>query len=178
MTNATRNILSAIEADISALEISCIVNAANEELIMGGGVDGAIRRKAGPEMETELRRISRCPTGEAVLTRGHRLRADYVIHTVAPVWETGASSREPNKRLLAGCYRNSLALARGNGIGEIAFPCIGTGIYGWPADLAAEIAFDAVMGTLDEHGGFSRVVFCCFSTADRDRYVRLIAACE
>ncbi|HEX4158568.1 MAG TPA: macro domain-containing protein [Rhizomicrobium sp.] len=176
MTGAICNLFSAIEADISALDISCIVNAANESLIMGGGVDGAIRRKASPEMEKELRRIRRCPTGGAVLTDGHRLPAKYVIHTVAPVWETRAGSREENLRLLAGCYANSLALARGNGIAEIAFPCMGTGIYGWPADLAAGIAFETVTNFLDEQNGFSRIVFCCFCAAHKDRYAELIAA--
>jgi O-acetyl-ADP-ribose deacetylase len=175
VTGNVRDVLSAIEADISSLAICCIVNAANEELIMGGGVDGAIRRKAGPEMETELRRIGRCPTGEAVLTHGHRLPADYVIHTVAPVWEARTGSREEHMRLLAACYANSLKLARENGIAEIAFPCIGTGIYGWPADVAAGIAFDTVADFLDRQREFSRVVFCCFSAADRDRYTKLIA---
>lgn len=174
MSHGIQTVLSAIEADITALAISCIVNAANEALIMGGGVDGAIRCKAGPEMEVELRRIGRCPAGEAVLTRGHRLPAKYVIHTVAPIWSEG--SHEEDMRLLAGCYRNSLTLAHEHGISEIAFPCIGTGIYGWPADLAAGIAFDTVADFLAARGGFSRVVFCCFSAADRDRYTKLIAA--
>jgi O-acetyl-ADP-ribose deacetylase (regulator of RNase III) len=174
MARASHNRISAIEADITALEIACIVNAANELLIMGGGVDGAIRRRAGPEMETELRHIGRCPTGAAVLTRGHRLPAAYVIHTVAPVWDGAARLREENMRLLAGCYRNALALAHDNGISEIAFPCIGTGIYGWPADLAAGIAFETVTTFLDEHAGLPRVIFCCFSAADKDRYEILI----
>jgi O-acetyl-ADP-ribose deacetylase (regulator of RNase III) len=95
---------------------------------------------------------------------------------VAPIWETRAGSREEDIRLLAGCYRNSLALAHENGITEIAFPCIGTGIYGWPADLAAETAFETVLDFLNKQGGFSRVVFCCFSAADKDRYTKLIAA--
>jgi O-acetyl-ADP-ribose deacetylase len=176
VTADIRGLLSAIEADISALEIRAIANAANEHLIMGGGVDGSIRRKAGPEMEMELRRIGRCPTGEAVLTRGHRLRARFVIHTVAPIWDDHAASREQATNLLSACYRNSLALARANGISEIAFPCLGTGVYAWPPDLAATTAFNSVMDALREFGGFSRVVFCCFSTADRSRYEHLIAA--
>lgn len=174
MPNRIHGVLSAIEADITGLAISCIVNAANEELIMGGGVDGAIRRKAGPEMEVELRRIHRCPTGEAVLTHGHRLPAKYVIHTVAPIW--GHGSREEVMRLLAGCYHNSLALAQEHGIIEVAFPCIGTGIYGWPADRAAGIAFDTVKNFVAAGSGFLRVIFCCFSATDRDRYTKLIAA--
>ncbi len=115
MTGKIRGVFLAIEADIGALSISCIVNAANEPLIMGGGVDGAIRRKAGPDMETELRRIGRCPAGEALLTAGHGLPAKYVIHTVAPIWDARAESREENMRLLANCYHNSRALARVTG---------------------------------------------------------------
>ncbi|HEY2444538.1 MAG TPA: macro domain-containing protein [Rhizomicrobium sp.] len=166
--------LEAIEADICALAVEAIVNAANEPLIMGGGVDGAIRRKAGPGMETELRHIGRCPTGEAVLTRGHRLPAQFVIHTVAPVWH-GGGARDEKLRLLANCYRNTLALARANGILEIAFPCIGTGIYGWPADLAAQTAFDSVVECLREDDAFARIVFCCFSASDRARYASFIS---
>jgi O-acetyl-ADP-ribose deacetylase len=168
--------LEAIEADIAGLEVVAIVNAANEPLIMGGGVDGAIRRRAGPEMETELRRIGRCATGDAVLTRGHRLPAKFVIHTVAPVWHEGDATSEAKIRLLGDCYRNALTLAQTNGIAEIAFPCLGTGIYGWPADLAAQTAFDTVVAFLRNDGVLSRVVFCCFSAADKTRYSALIAA--
>lgn len=165
--------LRAIEADISRLAIEAIVNAANEALIMGSGVDGAIRAKAGLDMEMELRRIGRCPTGEAVLTRGHALRAKFVIHTVAPIWSEGASHNN-GIRLLANCYRNSLALARAQGISEIAFPCLGTGVYGWPAELAARTAFDAVGAFVQQHDGVTQVIFCCFSRADLDRYNALI----
>jgi O-acetyl-ADP-ribose deacetylase (regulator of RNase III) len=168
--------LEAIEADIAGLEIAAIVNAANEPLIMGGGVDGAIRRRAGSEMETELRRIGRCATGEAVLTRGHRLPAKFVIHTAAPVWHEGDATREEKIRLLGNCYRNALTLAQANGISEVAFPCLGTGIYGWPADLAARTAFDTVVAFLRNDGMLSRVVFCCFSAADKARYAALIAS--
>lgn len=171
-----QGILSAIEADISSLPIEAIVNAANEPLIMGGGVDGAIRSKAGPEMEVELRRIGRCPTGGAILTRGHRLPARFVIHTVAPVWNDGAAAREHAVRLLGACYRHSLAVARENGISEVAFPCLGTGIYGWPPGPAARIAMDAVVESLHEPNAFSQIVFCCFSAGDRMRYAELIAA--
>jgi O-acetyl-ADP-ribose deacetylase (regulator of RNase III) len=169
-------LLCAIEADISTLVIEAIVNAANEPLIMGGGVDGAIRRKAGEEMEFELRRIGRCPTGQAVLTRGHCLNAKFVIHTVAPVWQDGEALRQERIRLLSDCYRHSLALARENDISEVAFPCLGTGIYGWPAELAARTAFDAVTDVLQENSSFSRIIFCCFSAADKERYHTLIRA--
>ena len=168
--------LEAIEADIAGLEMEAIVNAANEPLIMGGGVDGAIRRRAGPGLETELRLIGRCATGEAVLTRGHRLPAKFVIHTVAPVWYEVDATREEQIRLLGDCYRNALTLAHANGISEIAFPCLGTGIYAWPADLAARTAFDTVIAFLRNDKALSRIVFCCFSAADRERYAALIAA--
>jgi len=166
--------LSAIEADISGLAVEAIVNAANEALIMGSGVDGAIRRKAGLGMEVELRRIGRCPTGEAVLTRGHALPAKFVIHTVAPIWSGDAARRKTDIRLLGNCYRASLALARAHGISKIAFPCLGTGVYGWPADLAANTAYRAVFETVQEHSGNFTVIFCCFSRADMDRYNALI----
>lgn len=169
--NPIRDVLSAIEADISSLDIEAIVNAANEPLIMGGGVDGAIRRKAGPDMETEIRKIGRCPTGQAIITRGHRLPARHVIHTVAPIFNDRSKQQT---MLLADCYRNSLALARQHAIGEIAFPCLGTGVYGWPPDLAARTAFDAVLASLRDNDHFTRIVFCCFSRADRDRYLTLI----
>ncbi len=169
-----RDRLAAIEADISALDIEAIVNAANEPLIMGGGVDGAIRRKAGIEMEEEIRRIGRCPTGKAVITRGHRLLAKFVIHTVAPVWHDGGTGRDEKVALLAGCYRNALKLAESKAISEVAFPCLGTGIYGWPADVAADTAFTTVTEFLRAHDKPSRVVFCCFNAADRERYAQLI----
>jgi O-acetyl-ADP-ribose deacetylase (regulator of RNase III) len=168
--------LEAIEADIAGLEIDAIVNAANEPLIMGGGVDGAIRRRAGSEMETELRRIGRCATGEAVLTRGHRLPAKFVIHTVAPVWHEEVATREEKIRLLGDCYRNALTLAQATGISEIAFPCLGTGIYGWPADLAARTAFDTVVAFLRDDEVLSRIVFCCFSANVQARYSTHIGA--
>ncbi|HLK50490.1 MAG TPA: macro domain-containing protein [Bryobacteraceae bacterium] len=165
---------SVIQADISLLAAEAIVNAANEPLVMGGGVDGAIRRKAGPGMETEIRAIGRCPTGEATITRGHALAAKFVIHTVAPIWSGEQAQRESDIRLLANCYGNSLALARANAIAEIAFPCLGTGIYGWPADLAAQTAFRAVCASVQKQDGIAHVIFCCFSPADLDRYGVLV----
>lgn len=166
--------LASVEADITTLARDAIVNAANEPLIMGGGVDGAIRRKAGPEMESDLRRIGRCPTGQAVLTRAYRLPAKFVIHTVAPVWSSGGGADE-KERLLNACYSNALALADANAIETIAFPCIGTGIYAWPAKKAADIAFGAVVAHLKTTARAMRVTFCCFSAADRARYAAHIA---
>jgi O-acetyl-ADP-ribose deacetylase (regulator of RNase III) len=174
MSATTR--IEVLEGDITTLALDAIVNAANEPLMMGGGVDGAIRRKAGREMEDEIRRIGRCATGDAVITRGHRLPARFVIHTVAPVWSGGGATAQSKQTLLAACYRNALARADENAIATIAFPCIGTGIYGWPADMAARIAFDAVVQHLDRCTLQTRIVFCCFSRQDFDRYTALIAS--
>lgn len=172
---SVRERLASIEADITTLALDAIVNAANEPLIMGGGVDGAIRRKAGPDIEVELQKFGRCPTGTAVITRGYRLRAKYVIHTVAPIFGSSDTRLEEKERQLADCYRSSLRLADQRGILSVAFPCIGTGIYAWPSDRAAEIALDAVTAHLEGGGKQSRVVFCCFSRADKTRYDALIA---
>ena len=164
--------LEVIQADITTLSVDAIVNAANEQLIMGGGVDGAIRRKAGPEMERDLRRIGRCLTGAAVITPGYRLPANFVIHTVAPICRGGTEEEE---RLLASCYSSALKLADENNISSIAFPAIGTGAYGWPAKRASELAFDAVTKHL-ARGKQDRIVFCCFSAEDQERYAAIIDA--
>ena len=163
--------LRAIRADITALALDAIVNAANAELFPGGGVDGAIRRAAGPEMDAHLARIGACPEGTAVITPGYRLPAKWAIHTVAPVY---AAAPEQNA-VFARCYARSLALADEHGIATIAFPCIGTGIYGWPGDLAARLAFHEVTKHLAACTTPTVVTFCCFSEMDRERYERLIA---
>lgn len=172
-----RERLEVLEADITTLALDAIVNAANEPLIMGGGVDGAIRRKAGGEMEDEIRRIGRCPTGKAVITKGHRLPAKHVIHTVAPTWSQGGAASS-KQELLRACYENVLALADKHAIASIAFPCIGTGIYAWPADLAAQIAFNAVVLHLKGCSVQTRIVFCCFSHEDFERYAKLIRSID
>jgi O-acetyl-ADP-ribose deacetylase (regulator of RNase III) len=160
--------LEVIEGDITRLDVDAIVNAANESLLGGGGVDGAIHRAAGPELLAECRTLGGCPTGEAKITRGYRLKARHVIHTVGPVWSGGARG-EPE--LLASCYRNSLALARQHGLKSIAFPAISTGVYRFPKELATEIAVREVR----QHAGDERVIFCCFDKATADLYREVIA---
>ena len=163
----------AIEADITTLDVDAIVNAANSSLLGGGGVDGAIHRAAGRELLAECRTIGGCPTGEARLTRGYRLPARYVIHTVGPVWQ-GGQSAEPEQ--LAACYANSLALARDRGIRSIAFPAISTGVYGYPPEAAAQVAADAVGRLLADHpDDFDTILFVCFSPRAMRLYADAIA---
>jgi O-acetyl-ADP-ribose deacetylase len=148
-----------IEGDITKQEVDAIVNAANTTLLGGGGVDGAIHRAAGPELVAETRKIGGCPTGEARATRGYRLPAKWVIHTVGPVWGGG---RRNEDLLLANCYRNSFTVARDLGVKTIAFPSISTGAYMFPLERAVEIALRETEKLLQTDKDFKKVVFVCF----------------
>jgi O-acetyl-ADP-ribose deacetylase len=159
--------MTVAEGDITRLDVDAIVNAANSSLLGGGGVDGAIHRAAGPELLEECRRIGGCPTGHARMTGGYRLKARHVIHTVGPVYTDGTRG-EPE--LLRSCYRESLHLAEQEGARTLAFPCISTGVYGYPKPEACEVAVQAVATWLAAHALPEAVTFCCFSAEDAALY--------
>ena len=164
--------MTIVESDITRLEVDAIVNAANESLRGGGGVDGAIHAAAGPALLAACKTLGGCPTGEARITRGYLLPAGHIIHTVGPIWQGGGEGEEG---LLEGCYRNSLQLARENDLASIAFPAISTGVYRFPPERAAEIAVTTVAGFLSADGSVERVLFCCFGEVSRDAHQRALS---
>lgn len=163
--------LKVVQADITTLKVAAIVNAANSSLLGGGGVDGAIHRAAGPELLAECRLLGGCKTGYAKITKGYRLPARFVIHTVGPVWH-GGKSGEPE--LLASCYRRSLEIADVNTLSDLAFPCISTGVYGYPIEPAAKIAVHTVRAFTAEFPAIETVIFCCHSSGDFQVYQQLL----
>jgi O-acetyl-ADP-ribose deacetylase (regulator of RNase III) len=163
------------EGDITKLDVDAIVNAANTSLLGGGGVDGAIHRAAGPELLEACRLVGRCPTGEARLTRGYRLKARHAIHAVGPVWRGGKQGEDA---LLAAAYRNSLEIAAREGLETIAFPAISTGVYAFPLERATKIAVKTVADFLRAHDLPKRVVFCCFGSEVTEEYRRSLVIPE
>jgi O-acetyl-ADP-ribose deacetylase (regulator of RNase III) len=160
-----------VEGDITEQEVDAIVNAANNSLLGGGGVDGAIHRAAGPELLAECRTLHGCPTGEAKITRAYRLPAKWIIHTVGPIWGGGHESED---ELLANCYRRSLELAVRNGARSVAFPAISTGAYGFPMERATRIAVREVLAFLEKNPPLEKVLFVCFDSRARNCYQRML----
>ncbi len=167
-----RNRVEIVEGDITKQRVDAVVNAANTTLLGGGGVDGAIHRAAGPELLEECRALGGCPTGEARITKGYKLTAKWVIHTVGPVWRDGRNSEE---ELLTGCYRNSLALAGQKGVRTIAFPSISTGAYGFPMEKAARIAITEIRKFLERNSSMEKVVLVCFGKSAFDVHRNAVA---
>ena len=169
--DAGGTVLRIIVADITRLEVAAVVNAANSSLLGGGGVDGAIHRAAGPELLAECRMLGGCATGEAKMTGGYNLPASHVIHTVGPIWQGGNANEE---ELLASCYRRSLEIAAAHHLASIAFPAISTGVYGFPAERAAQIAVDTIASMLPSP--VKQIIFCCFSEESAGYHEQAFAA--
>jgi len=163
--------INLIQGDITQLEVDAIVNAANTSLLGGGGVDGAIHRAAGKQLLEECRTLNGCPTGNAKITKGYKLTAKYIIHTVGPVWNGGKYNE---RELLAGCYKNSLQLAMENNCRTIAFPSISTGVYRFPKDLAAQIAIGTVKSFIEKNTIIEKVIFVCFDKENFEIYNKLL----
>jgi len=163
--------MKAIKADITTLKVDAIVNAANNSLLGGGGVDGAIHEKAGPQLYEKCRRLDGCETGDAKITKGYDLPAKFIIHTVGPIWRGGTDGEE---KILAGCYRRVMELAKENGVRSIAFPSISTGAYKYPIDLAARVAVRNVKKFIENNDYDIDVTFCCFSERDVEVYNRIL----
>ena len=167
ISEKVKNQIQVVQGDITKLDCDCIVNAANRSLLGGGGVDGAIHRAAGPELLAECRTLHGCRTGEAKITKGYRLKAKYIIHTVGPIYSGVAEDAVQ----LADCYCNSLDLAKEHNVHSVAFPAISTGVYGYPLDAATQIAVDTVTDWLQSHVDYDMsVIFCCFDARTAQVY--------